>query len=267
MLRGASAVALRELSTQLGTSGTLEEKAALGSELFGIVGVLRGDPALRRALTDNSVEGESKAGLAGTVFGSAVGDKAAGLVADAASRRWTAAGDLAHALERLAVLSTVRSAGAKGDQVSDELFGVRRLVDANPDLRSALADQTRSATDRNALLDSVLSGNVEPATASLVSQAVSRGIGRLDSSLQEFLDLAAEALEETVATVHTAAELTEADRQRLVDALSRQYSTTVQLHVVHDPSLIGGLRVEIGDDVIDGSVSSRLDDAQRRIAG
>jgi F-type H+-transporting ATPase subunit delta len=68
-------------------------------------------------------------------------------------------------------------------------------------------------------------------------------------------------------TVHTARELSEADQQRLADALSKQYSTTVQLHVVLDPDLIGGLRVEIGDDVIDGTVSGRLDDARRHVAG
>ena len=108
---------------------------------------------------------------------------------------------------------------------------------------------------------------MEPATATLVSQAVSRGQGSVDAALEEFLDVAAEALEETVVTVHTARELSEADQERLAKALSAQYSTTVQLHVVLDPTLIGGLRVEIGDDVIDGSVSNRLDDAKRRIAG
>ena len=116
MLRGASAEALSELSAQLGSSGTLEDQATLGRDLFGVVGVLRGEPALRRALTDNSVEGDSKAALAKAVFGSAVVDKAAALVADAASRRWVSSADLATALERLAVVTTVRSAGAKGTQ-------------------------------------------------------------------------------------------------------------------------------------------------------
>ena len=269
MLRGASAEALAELTKQVGaqTSTTLADQAAFGEQLFGVVSVLRGDAALRRALTDNSVEGDSKAGLAKAVFGSAVDDAAAALVADAASRRWTSTRDLADALERLAVVVTVRSAGAKGQQVGDELFAVRRMLDANPDLRSALSDHGRSAEDRSSLVAGLTSGQVEPATATLVSQAITRGQGSVDAALQEFLDVAAEALGETVVTVHSARELSDADQKRLAEALSKQYSTTVQLHVVLDPTLIGGLRVEIGDDVIDGSVSDRLDDARRRIAG
>jgi F-type H+-transporting ATPase subunit delta len=267
MLRGASAEALRELTGSLGSSGTLEDQAQLGRDLFGVVGVLRGDAALRRALTDNSVEGDSKAGLANAVFGSSVVDKAASLVADAASRRWTSSADLTHALERLAVVTTVRSAGAKGKAVGDELFAVRRIVDVNPELRSALADQTRTATDRAGLLTGLLAGKVDSATETLVGEAVARGRGSVDSALDEYLELAAEALEETVVTVRTARELSDADQQRLADALSKQYSTTVQLHVVLEPDLIGGLKVEIGDDVIDGTVSSRLDDARRKVAG
>jgi F-type H+-transporting ATPase subunit delta len=141
------------------------------------------------------------------------------------------------------------------------------MLDANPELRSTLSDHSRSPEDRSGLVAGLTSGQVEPATATLVSQAITRGQGSVDSALQEFLDVAAEALEETVVTVHTARELSETDQKRLADALSRQYSTTVQLHVVLDPDLVGGLRVEIGDDVIDGSVSNRLDDARRRIAG
>lgn len=270
MLRGASAEALAELTEQVGSAtaaATLTDQAALGEQLFGVVGVLRGDAALRRALTDNSVEGESKAALAKAVFGPAVGDAAASIVADAASRRWTSTRDLADSLERLAVIVTVRSAGAKGQQVGDELFAVRRLLEANPELRSVLSDQTRSPEDRGALVVGLMSDQVQTATVTLVSQAISRGQGSVDAALVEFLDVAAAALEETVVTVTTARELSAADQKRLADALSKQYGTTVQLHLVLDPGLIGGLRVEIGDDVIDGSVSNRLDDARRRIAG
>jgi F-type H+-transporting ATPase subunit delta len=267
MLRGASAEALRELTGSLGSSGTLEEQAQLGRELFGVVGVLRGDAALRRALTDNSVEGDSKAGLANAVFGSAVSDRAAKLVAEAASRRWTFSGDLATVLEQLAVITTVRSAGAKAKNVGDQLFAVRRMVDNEPDLRSALADPARTSADRSQLLAGLLAGKVEQATETLVTEAVARGRGSVDAALDEYLELSAEALEETVVTVHTARELSATDQQRLAEALSTQYDTTVQLHVVLDPGLIGGLKVEIGDDVIDGTVSSRLDDARRKVAG
>ena len=101
----------------------------------------------------------------------------------------------------------------------------------------------------------------------LVGQAVTRERGTVEGALQEFLDLAAAALEEGVATVTTARELSQDEQQRLAAALGQQYGKDVQLHVVVDPSLIGGLRVEIGDDVIDGTVLSRLDEARRRLAG
>ena len=88
MLRGASAEALAELSQQATRTRTLDEAATLGGQLFGVASVLRHDVALRRALTDSSVEGESRVGLARAVFGRALADPAMDLVADAAGRRW-----------------------------------------------------------------------------------------------------------------------------------------------------------------------------------
>jgi F-type H+-transporting ATPase subunit delta len=267
MLRGASAEALADLSQQATGTRTLGDAATLGTNLFGVAAVVRRDVALRRALTDSSVEGEAKAGLARAVFGTAVEPAALDLVADAASRRWIAGTDLPNALERVAVAATVRSAGAAGKQVGDELFSVRQMIEANPSLRGALSDRSRTAGDRSALLLGLLDGKTLPATGVLVGQAVTRERGSVESALQEFLDLAAEALEEAVATVHTARELSADEQQRLAAALGQQYGKDVQLHVVVDPELIGGLRVEIGDDVIDGTVANRLDDARRRLAG
>ena len=267
MLRGASAEALAELGQQAARTQTLDEAATLGNQLFGVAAVVRRDVALRRALTDSSVEGEARSGLARAVFGKALDEPALTLVADASSRRWIAAGDLAEALEQVAVAATVRSAGAKGKQVGDELFAVLRLIDQNPALRGALADQSRTVEDRSGLLLGLLEGKTLPATAVLVGQAVSRQRGAVETALQEYLDLAAAALEEAVATVHTARELTADEQQRLAASLGKQYGKDVQLHVVVDPELIGGLRVEIGDDVIDGTVSNRIDEARRRMAG
>jgi F-type H+-transporting ATPase subunit delta len=267
MLRGASAEALAELAQQASRTRTLEEGATLGTQLFGVTSVVRRDVALRRALTDSSVDGESRSGLARAVFGKALDEPALDLVADAASRRWISGNDLTEALERLAVAATVRSAGAGGKQVGDELFAVQRMIDENASLRGALSDPARTTEDRSGLLLGLLDGKTLPATGVLVGQAVTRGRGTVDVALQEYLDLAAEALEEAVATVHTAKELSAAEQQRLAASLGKQYGKDVQLHVVVDPSLIGGLRVEIGDDVIDGTVVGRLDDARRRIAG
>ena len=267
MLRGASAEALAELSQQATRTRTLDEAATLGSQLFGVASVVRRDVALRRALTDSSVEGESRAGLAQAVFGKALDEPALKLVADAAGRRWIASIDLPNALERVAVAATVRSAGASGKQVGDELFAVHQMINESTSLRGALADNSRSAEDRSALLLGLLDGKTLPATGVLVGQAVTRAQGTVEHALQEYLDQAAEALEEAVATVHTARELSADEQQRLASALAQQYGKDIQLHVVVDPELIGGLRVEIGDDVIDGTVVSRLDEARRRLAG
>jgi F-type H+-transporting ATPase subunit delta len=266
MLRGASADALAELGDQLGTR-TLADSATLGEELFGVARVLRSEAALRRVVTDAAVEGDAKAALVGNVFGSALGDKALGVVKEAVRLRWTVSGDLAEVLERLGVLALVQSAGQDGPRVSDELFAVRHLVDENPELRTALSDPTRARADRVGLLSGLLGGQTLPATTTLVEQAVSGTDSTVDSSLRTYQDIAAGARGETVATVHSARALSAADQARLAGALGKQYDTTVHLHVVLDRELVGGMRIEIGDDVIDGSVANRLDDARRRLVG
>ena len=265
MLRGASAEARAELASKVG-SGTLEDTATLGDQLLAVAGVLRTEPALRRVFTDASVEGEAKAGLAGNVFAGKLGDAALGLVKEAVQQRWTGSRDLAAVLEEIGIQALVRSAGAQASRVSDELFAVAQLIDANPDLRGALSDPARSPDDKAALLGSVLDGKVLPATLRLVGQAVRRDetVGRSLSGIQR---VAADVQNELLAVVHTARPLGTTEITRLTQALGKAYHATVHLHVVEDPELIGGLRVEIGDDVIDGSVSAKLDNARRRIAG
>jgi F-type H+-transporting ATPase subunit delta len=265
MLRGASAEARQELAARLeGISG---DTATLGEELFAVASVLRGEAAVRRIATDASIEGDAKAGLIGNVFGNALGSDAVDLVKDAVRRRWTSPRDLADVIEYLGVLATVRSAGDDGGRVSDELFEVRQTVDGHEPLRSALSDPARTVADKRGLLQQLFEGKVQSATLVLVGQAVSGSHGSVDRGLEEFQHIAAEAKDEKIATVHTARELADDERERLTQALSRQYATSVHLQVVVDPDVVGGLRVEIGDDVIDGTVSSKLEDAQRKLAG
>jgi F-type H+-transporting ATPase subunit delta len=265
MLRAASAGAQTALAEKLAQVSS--DTATVGEQLLGVASLLRGEASLRRVVTDASIEGDAKAGLVGNVFGDAVGEATLDLIQDAVRRRWTAARDLADVLERLGVVALVRSAGDEGSQISDELFAVRQLVDGNDDLRSALSDPARSVADRGALLGRLLESKVQPATLLLVSQALSGAHGAVDGALDDFQHLAAEARDELLATVVTARSLEDDERDRLVQALSRQYDTAVHLQVVVDPDVVGGLRVEIGDDVIDGTVSGRLEDAQRKLVG
>jgi F-type H+-transporting ATPase subunit delta len=256
-----------DLAGLLDKAGTLDDTARAGQELFGLAATLRGEPSLRRVATDAAVEPDAKASLAQSVFGKAVGDVALAVVTEAVRRRWTVSSDLATVIEQLGVVALVRSAGARSDQISGELFALSRVIEANPELRGALADSSRSAADKVGLLRGLLDGKVLPATLTLVEHAVSSATGTVERSIEQFQAVAAEVQGEMLATVRAAQELSEADRDQLSAALARQYGRDVRLQVVVDPELVGGLRVEIGDDVIDGSVSSRLDDARRRLAG
>jgi F-type H+-transporting ATPase subunit delta len=265
MLRGASAEAQAELTSELESSKG--DAGKLAEELFGVAAVLRREPALRRIATDASIEPDAKAALADNVFGDALGDKALSLVKSAVQRRWTVSHDLADVIEELGVLAAVRSAGEDGGKISDELFDVRRIVDQTPGLRTALSDPSRPPTAKSELLRSLFGAKLLPATMLLVEQAAAGTHGAIDGALEGYQHTAAHANGEQIATVHTARELSDDERGRLADALGEQYDTAIHLQVVLDPEVVGGLRVEIGDDVIDGTVASRLEDAQRKLAG
>jgi F-type H+-transporting ATPase subunit delta len=265
MLRGASAEARNDLVRRAGGSDALDENAVLGEQLFAVARMLKAEPALRRVCTDAAVDADAKAGLASTVFSGKVDQRALDLTSAAVRQRWTSSGDLAEVLEELGVQALVRSAGPQASQVEDELFAVAQLIDANPDLRAALSDPTRSDDDKCGLIASILEGDVLPATLQLVRQA-ERSEMPIVRALAEFERIAADVQQELLAVVHTARPLGATETDRLAQALGKAYNATVHLHVVEDRSLIGGLRVKIGDDVIDGTVASRLDEVSRRLA-
>jgi F-type H+-transporting ATPase subunit delta len=267
-LRGASAEALAALTEQLdGAIGSGADASTLGAELFTVSRLVRSEAGLRRFATDGSLTAEAKQGMVQQVFGSRVGEATLGLLTDAVSRRWTLSRDLADALERLSEIAVVRSAGGRAGQVADQLFELSGIIDGNPQLRSALSDPARSVDDKSGLLDSLLEGKALPATITLAKQALAGTYRTMTNALAAYREVAATTQGEVVATVHVARPMSDADRERLAEVLGRQYHVTVHLNVVVDPDVVGGVRVEIGDEVIDGTIASRLDDARRRLVG
>ena len=269
-MQGASSDSLHALTEALASAVEGGADASrIGEDLFGVAEVLRREPSLRRVATDVSIPAEAKADLLGGIFGDKIDPASAEIVAAAAGRRWATTRDLGNALEHLGVVAVVRGAEqkGKGDELESELFAFERLVSSSPDLRDALSDPARDDADKRRLLKDLLDGKATSATVRLAEQAVAGTHRTVVVALESYQKVAAEHRNRLIATVRVARDLAEHDAQRLQDALARQYSRPVHLNVVVDPDVIGGMRVAIGDDVIDGTVANRLDDARRQLAG
>jgi F-type H+-transporting ATPase subunit delta len=243
------------------------DRARLAEDLFGISDALDGTVALRRAVADPSREGEPKAALVERLFAGKVGPEALVVAKAAARQRWSEEHDLTDTLESLAVGALVASAERAGraDQVEDELFRFERIVAGNPQLRDTLTDRRSDPRAKERLVSELLDGRASGETVRLVRQAVRVPRGRrFDRVLGDYLAVAARRREQLSATVTSAIALDEGQRQRLATALSRYYGgKEVHLNTIVDPTVIGGIRVQIGDDVVDGTILRRLDAAKR----
>ena len=269
-LRGASADALETLRSDLTSalSGAGAKGAdTVGEELYLVAVLLRSEPALRRIATDVTQAAEAKQGLMGNVLGDKVGETTQSLVSTAVAQRWTMSRDLPDALERLSEVAIVHSAGKDGERLVDELFEVGQLVSHNAELRDALSDPSRSVSDRAGLVEQVLGGKVLPATATLTQQALGGTYRTVTAALATYRRVAARVAEEMVATLRVVKPLEESDKTKLADILSRQYGKTVHVNEVIDPDVLGGVYIEIGDDVIDGTLANRVAEARRLLVG
>jgi F-type H+-transporting ATPase subunit delta len=202
------------------------------------------------------------------VFGGKLSEDASNLVSVVAAERWSSAGDLVDAVEQLAVQAIVAAAEAEGhlDELEDELFRFGRIVASTPELRIALTNPFVSAQPKRELLEGLLADRVTPESLRLIAEAAVSPLGRsLDVSLEDYARIAARRRERLVAEVHAAVPLTDQQRIRLASALATAYGHQVHLNVVIDPKVAGGMTVRIGDDLIDGSVVTRLATARRRL--
>ncbi|MGL5819364.1 MAG: F0F1 ATP synthase subunit delta [Phycicoccus sp.] len=243
---------------------------ALAEELFAVTGVVEGNASLRRALADPSREGEAKAALARSLFDSRLSAPTVDLVAAVAGQRWSAERDLGDTLEGLAVQTLLARAEREGriDRVEDELFRFERIVAGDPGLRDVLSSRNTDGEGKAGVVDALLEGKAAPETRRLARQAVRVPRGRrLDRVMEAYLDLASRRRDEVNALVTVAGPLTEEQSGRLGTALERLYGKRILLQVVLDPRVVGGSRVQVGDEVVDGTVLRRLDEARRHVAG
>ncbi|WP_374999805.1 F0F1 ATP synthase subunit delta [Aeromicrobium sp. CTD01-1L150] len=267
-LRGISAASQKDV-LQAVESVDPASAARLGAELFSVVGVLDGAAALRRVLTDPSTELEAKQGLAQSVLGGKVSEETITVVKVAARGRWAAGRDFVDGLETAGVAALVASVDAEGrlDELETELFEVGRTIASDGELRGVVSDRSIPREHKLTLLDRLFEGKVLPQTLELVRQAAAARTGSFERVLERFGETAAARRQRLVALVRVAYQLGDDEQQRLTSALAGKYGRDVHLNIVVDPSVVGGIVVSVGDEVVDGTMSSRLETARRRLAG
>ncbi|HEX2043758.1 MAG TPA: ATP synthase F1 subunit delta [Acidimicrobiales bacterium] len=146
------------------------------------------------------------------------------------------------------------------EEVEDELFRFARVLEASDDLRSTLTDANLPAERRQAIVEDLLGGKALPLTTSLVSFVVGAGRARdLPAIIDRLVERAAAERRHAVAEVRSAVELDADQRKRLAEALSSNLGKDVEVKVIVDPSVMGGLSARVDDTVIDGTVRHRLD--------
>ncbi|MEI2764842.1 MAG: F0F1 ATP synthase subunit delta [Dermatophilaceae bacterium] len=263
--RAAAAAGQQGLDAALSAGA---DGAALSDELFAVARMIDGNASLRRAVTDPTREATAKGELVERLLRGKVGDGTLQIARDLAGQRWSSDRDLADTLEDFAVQALVgtEAGQARADQVEDELFRFERIVAANPALRDALTDRRADPGARLGVVTSLLGGKAQPETVTLAGRAVATPRGRrFDRVVEAYLRIIARRREQLSATVTCAIDLDVTQRDRLAAALRRIYGQPVHLNVVVDPRIVGGIRVQVGDEVVDGTILRRLDEARRHI--
>jgi len=240
---------------------------ALAEELLEVAELLSGQPRLRNALSDPTTSDQRRRELAESVLGGKVGHGAVVVVGQAATLKWGSGGRLVHALRRQALRALVAVAQQSGrlDQVEEELFRLGRTAAGSPELRKALDDHSVRVSARRRLVAELIADKADPITLELAEQAVQADEGSFEQGIEDALQLAAQARRRAIATVTVARPLTDEQQARLAAVLVRQLGRQVNLQVLIDPNVIGGARVQVGDQVIEGTLASRLAAAEQHL--
>jgi F-type H+-transporting ATPase subunit delta len=164
-----------------------------------------------------------------------------------------------------ALFQIARAEGAL-EQVEDELFRFARMLENENRLREALSDISLPPEHRAKMVEELLGKKASPHTVNIISFLVQQGRARdLPKIIDSLVQLAAEERERAVAEVRTAVPLDDEDREKLLKAITRATGKHVDLKVIIDPDVIGGLLVRVEDQVFDGTVKRRLQLAKERI--
>lgn len=273
-LRSSSREALANLSDRFTAIAKDLDNAGLttmSGELVSVGQLLGREAVVTRYLTVPAEDASPRVRLIERLVSGKVGDATLEVLRSAVSERWSANADLVAAIEHVSrqALLEVAERDGKVDEVEDQLFRFSRVLDVQPRLAILLGDYVVPAEQRVALLRKVLdgaSGQVNPIVVSLLTQTIELLSGQsAEEAIQFLAEVAVARRGEVIASVSAAADLSDAQRTRLAEVLSRIYGHPVTVHLQVDPELLGGLLIAVADEVIDGTLSSRLAAAEAQV--
>ena len=153
----------------------------------------------------------------------------------------------------------VASAESNGAQIEDEIYRFSQVLQSSEELKSTLSDASIPSARRQQIVEDLLDGQVTQTTVALVSMIVAAGMGGdIKAIADKVVGLGAESRDKAVAEVYSVVDLSSDQQQRLAAALKSATGKDVEMKIIIDESVMGGLLVQIEDEVIDGTVRTRL---------
>ena len=260
----ATRVALAEARIELGSLDIADALEA-GQQLFSAGRVVGDSAQLRSVLADPSVAANEKAAVIDSLF-SSFGRPARALLSGLVASRWSTQDQLLAGIEEIGIRAVARSA-PRGLSIESELFAFGAAVSSDAELELAVGSKLGSDSAKSTLVGALLKGKASEQSLAILDHLVQQPRGRrIGGLIRTSASIVADEAGLAVATITSAAPISAAQVDRLRVGLSRSYGRDLQVNLVVDPSIVGGIRVQVGDDVIDGSVSTRINELRLKLA-
>jgi F-type H+-transporting ATPase subunit delta len=259
-------VSERRLGSQLDKAvDAAPADVGVAGELFAVADLLDDQTVLKRRLTELSLGVEGRRALAGTLFAGRLGEAAQQVVSDAVALVWPSANALSAGLRYAGVRLAWRAADAKGEveAVRQSLASLIAAVSDSSELDAAIGEDAYPLGARQQLVADLLGKKAGPEAVLLAQQAVKEQVRGYPHVLQRYLDIAATLRSRLRATITTAIPLDAARQQKMLAELARVYDAAIDPVFKVNAAIVGGVRVDIGDEIIDGTVSTRLAEVGR----
>ncbi|OIH93484.1 F0F1 ATP synthase subunit delta [Curtobacterium sp. MCBA15_001] len=263
-MRSATRSALSSTQAVLADLGGSADLAS-GAEILAAGRVVAGAPQLLTLLADPTADVVGKKSVIDRVF-AGQSDAARAVLTAVAGSRWSSQQDLLAGIEDAGIRAVAATADS-GTSIEAELFAFETAVRSDAGLELALGTKLGSPEQKGALVERLIGHKSSPQTVTILSAMVQQPRGRrIGELVRDASRIVADQAAKVVATVVTATPLSDAQAARVARGLSERYGKDIIVNHVVDPAVVGGVRVQVGGDVIDGTVSTRLADLRLQLA-